>query len=92
MSEQTEYSEYAINLINQGQKFFCQHCKTQLNGERNCPNCHTKIFYPGEFDNNNLSKLGNGLQNAGGKIEKAGNSLSKTRNSLILGCTIPIFY
>lgn len=85
-----EYSDYAKSLINNGQTFYCNNCGYSLNGERICPNCQTRIFYPGELDNNNLSKVGNSIQSVGGSVQNVGNSMSKTGWRLILGCTIPI--
>lgn len=77
MRDLKEWSQIGQQLADQGTPLFCPKCNFNLKGERFCPNCNTKIVYPGENSNDSINKM----IKFGDRMNKAGNSMS---NSCIL--------
>jgi DNA-directed RNA polymerase subunit RPC12/RpoP len=88
-----EWSPTGQKLAEEGADLFCPKCKYKLKGERNCPNCGTKIVYSGENPDGTLNgwmKISNGAEKFSKGMEKASNATSSFGKSMTIGCTIPI--
>ncbi|MEJ1306933.1 hypothetical protein QY895_04045 [Latilactobacillus sakei] len=86
MRDLKEWSQIGQQLADQGTPLFCPKCNFNLKGERFCPNCNTKIVYPGENSNDSINKM----IKFGDRMNKVGNSMSNFGTSMTIGCTIPV--